>query len=284
MWQIWRVVQILLLFQFCLANDDHENSEDEDEPVKILRVQLEENGLKLVTMSDGEVMVTFQLRPDGKINDCKVMRRRRLGTKKLGCELKRFYIEFSFTSALGMLKYDVDNEAGQEDVVEYLDASELDVQWYSRQCSRFLRHPDISEEIQAKQKVNKEFAGTQFCTRFGSSYHPKFNDGLNPEDECCKLLKGCDNYIPYMHYRHGFLNAHLYDITDCACLSQFQKCLQDLKSDLALELHRIFFDYLNLKCYDLVPHSFCAKYSSPWFEDCVDSVTYLTVNTRNLQF
>ena len=32
------------------------------------------------------------------------------------------------------------------------------------------------------------------------------------------LLKGCDNYLPYMHYRHSFLNVNLYDMSDCQCM------------------------------------------------------------------
>ena len=64
------------------------NCEEEPEQAeKIVRIQSEENGLKIVTMSDGETLVNFQLDSQGDIQDCKVVRRRRM--------------------ALGMLKYDV---------------------------------------------------------------------------------------------------------------------------------------------------------------------------------
>ena len=58
-----------------------------DKIEKILRVQLEENEEKIVTMSDGEMFVNFEFSKTGAIKDCKVVRRRRM--------------------ALGMLQYDV---------------------------------------------------------------------------------------------------------------------------------------------------------------------------------
>ena len=74
----------LILSVIC---NETENSEDEEKIEKILRVQLEENGKKIVTMSDGEMFVNFEFTEIGAIGDCKVVRRRRM--------------------ALGMLKYDV---------------------------------------------------------------------------------------------------------------------------------------------------------------------------------
>ena len=77
---------IFLSFVVLKAETDNE-AEEEDKIEKILRVQLEDNGLKIVTMSDGEMFVNLELTKFGAINDCKVVRRRRM--------------------ALGMLKYDV---------------------------------------------------------------------------------------------------------------------------------------------------------------------------------
>ena len=74
----------LILSVIC---NETENSEDEKKIEKILRVQLEENGKKIVTMSDGEMFVNFEFTEIGAIGDCKVVRRRRM--------------------ALGMLQYDV---------------------------------------------------------------------------------------------------------------------------------------------------------------------------------
>ena len=54
---------------------------------RILRVQIEKDGGKIVTMSDGELLVTFVHDSNSKIIDCNVNRRRRI--------------------SLGMLKYDV---------------------------------------------------------------------------------------------------------------------------------------------------------------------------------
>ena len=54
---------------------------------RILRVQIEKDGGKIVTMSDGELLVTFVHDSNSKIVDCNVNRRRRI--------------------SLGMLKYDV---------------------------------------------------------------------------------------------------------------------------------------------------------------------------------
>ena len=74
----------LILSVIC---NEIENSDDEEKIEKILRVQLEENEKKIVTMSDGEMFVNFEFTGIGAIGDCKVVRRRRM--------------------ALGMLKYDV---------------------------------------------------------------------------------------------------------------------------------------------------------------------------------
>ena len=54
---------------------------------RILRIQIEENDEKVVTMSDGELYVTYIFDSSGTIKDCHVNRRRRIN--------------------LGMLKYDV---------------------------------------------------------------------------------------------------------------------------------------------------------------------------------
>lgn len=217
--------------------------------------------MKLVTMSDGEQLVNFQLNSDGSINDCKVIRRRRM--------------------ALGMLKYDVENNAGDEDIVEYLDAEDLDIQWYGRQCNRFLRRVDLEQNVKDKQILNKEMPGTKYCTRFGATYNPRFIDGNNAEDNCCKILKGCNHSIPYMHYRHGYFNANLYDITECQCLDEFKICLQNVDTDLSHEIQRLFFELLDMKCYQHVSHETCQKYSK-WFETCEESNIYLTLKSRKL--
>ena len=81
---------LVIIFTTLLITISHgaENDGEEEEKVeKILRVQLEDNGLKIVTMSDGEMFVNLELEKNGAIHDCKVVRRRRM--------------------ALGMLKYDV---------------------------------------------------------------------------------------------------------------------------------------------------------------------------------
>ena len=82
---------LFLIFSFALILsvicNETENSEDEEKIEKILRVQLEENGKKIVTMSDGEMFVNFEFNEIGAIGDCKAVRRRRM--------------------ALGMLQYDV---------------------------------------------------------------------------------------------------------------------------------------------------------------------------------
>ena len=134
----------LFFLLFFIINSVHSNPEEEDEKVeKVLRIQLEPNGLKLVTMSDGELIVTFELKPNGDINDCKSFRRRRM--------------------ALGMLNYDVELNSGENDVV-YYDDEDLDVQWYSRQCNRFLRKVSVPgetefQDVHDKQVLNKGHPG-----------------------------------------------------------------------------------------------------------------------------
>ena len=101
------------------------------------------------------------------------------------------------------------------------------------------------KDILDKQKLNKVYPGTKFCTRFGATYNPKYNDGDSKEDECCKILKGCEMQIPYMHYRHGYLNVNMYDIAHCDCLEGFKKCLEETQTDFSRELTRLFFGHVN---------------------------------------
>ena len=167
----------------------------------------------------------------------------------------------------------------------YLENQEIDVQWYARQCTRFLRQiqvPGQSEfqDVLLKQKVNQAYEGTKFCSRFGSNFNPKYNEGNDATDECCKILKSCDFHIPYLNQRHGFLNVEMYDIVDCTCLEQFKGCLNNLKNDeKAQEIHKIFFELLNMKCFELQEDQTCLKYST-WFDQCEDEFEYLTLNIK----
>jgi len=74
-------VAITFLFLFSLAR-----SEEEEIP-KILRVQKDGSSRKIVTMSDGELIVNLLMNNNGVMEDCKVTRRARM--------------------QLGMVKYDV---------------------------------------------------------------------------------------------------------------------------------------------------------------------------------
>ena len=250
-----KIFYILLLL--CM---DYVQSEPEIE--KILRIQFEDNGYKTVTMSDGELIVNFLLNSQGGIEDCKSLRRRRM--------------------LLGMLKYDLDHVGGEENVV-YLD-QDIDVQWYARQCTRFLRQIQVPgqsgfENIVLKQKVNQAYEGTKFCSRFGSNYNPKYNEGNDAPDECCKIYKSCDFHIPYLNQRHGFLNVEMYDIVDCTCLQQFKSCLSELKDEKAREIHQIFFELLNMKCFELKAEQTCLNYST-WFDQCTEEFSYLTLSIQ----
>ena len=84
-----------------------------------------------------------------------------------------------------------------------------------------------------------------------------------------------------MHYRHSFLNVNLYDMSDCQCMEGFRNCLKGLDTELSKELQHLFFDLLDMKCYDLESGTMCQKYSK-WFDSCENHVTYLTIKPRRL--
>ena len=177
-----------------------------------------------------------------------------------------------------------DHVGGEDGTVIYLD-QDIDVQWYARQCTQFLRKIQVPgtlgfEDIVLKQKANQAYEGTKFCSRFGSNYNPKYNEANDPTDECCKILKSCDFHIPYLNQRHGFLNVEMYDIVECSCLQKFKSCLNDLENDeKAQEINKIFFGLLNMKCFELKKEETCLKYST-WFDTCQDEFSYLSLNIR----
>ena len=92
-------------------------------------------------------------------------------------------------------EYFLGHHVGGEENVVYLD-QDIDVQWYARQCTRFLRQIQVPgqsgfENIVLKQKVNQAYEGTKFCSRFGSNYNPKYNEGNDAPEMI--LVRGCKN-------------------------------------------------------------------------------------------
>ena len=125
------------------------------------------------------------------------------------------------------------------------------------------------------------YENTKFCTRFGSNYNPKFNEAENPEDECCKMNQQCDYNLPFGNYRHGYLNVYPYNMNDCECTKKFKQCLLDLDTDLAKELHRLYFSVMNLKCFTFVPRKICVQYSK-WFDSCEDYINYVDLEIHDM--
>lgn len=189
--------------------------------------------------------------------------------------------------------------SGDDGHVEYLD-QKVDVQWYGRECSKF-RSKAVSiyslhfsmlnskknlcknapserrfEEVRAREKLDnmKGYPGTKFCSRFGSAYHPRYNEADNQEDECCRVLKQCDFTIPYLTYRHGYLNVLFHDMYTCGCVEQFKGCLESIDSHLSRTLQKTFFDYLGMKCFDLELVKTCEEYSQ-WFDTCQNEFQFL---------
>ena len=79
------ILSIFLVYS--ISSTQAEEKKWDENIERILRVQIEKDGGKIVTMSDGELLVTFVYDSNSKIVDCNVNRRRRI--------------------SLGMLKYDV---------------------------------------------------------------------------------------------------------------------------------------------------------------------------------
>ena len=80
---LFSITTFLTIISLTLA----EENESEKKIEKILRVQLEEDDSKVVTMTDGELLVTYVFNFKSDIVDCNVNRRRKV--------------------SLGMLYYDV---------------------------------------------------------------------------------------------------------------------------------------------------------------------------------
>ena len=142
---------------------------------------------------------------------------------------------------------------------------------------------EIPNDTGELQKLNNGYDSTKFCSRYGSNYNPKFNDPDGPEDECCKIIQECDFTLQFGHYRHGYLNVYPYDLHDCECTRKFEKCLNDLGTTLAKELHKLFFQFMNKKCFDFVPRKICTKYST-WFDECEEEIDYLEIKVQNVIF
>ena len=77
------ILSTIFFVSLALAEED----ESEKKIEKILRVQLEDDASKVVTMTDGELLVTYVFNAKSEVVDCNVNRRRKV--------------------SLGMLYYDV---------------------------------------------------------------------------------------------------------------------------------------------------------------------------------
>ena len=129
MWKIVFVSIFFLLFS---------NSKSTQEIQKILRLQLEENGYKTVTMSDGELVVNYLLNAQGGIEDCKSLRRRRMLLGMLKYDVSEKFLDSLFALFYSLFPLQHDHIGDEDGKVIYLD-QDIDVQWYARQCTRFLR-------------------------------------------------------------------------------------------------------------------------------------------------
>nr|ADD38725.1 Phospholipase A2 isozymes PA3A/PA3B/PA5 [Lepeophtheirus salmonis] len=169
----------------------------------------------------------------------------------------------------------------------------IDVGYYKRLCRK--RNHQIShiygtnDSPGAKTKLaydrnvlSKAYEGTMFCTKYNPNYNPLvYNEGLNFTDECCRKFQTCGATIGKLQYQFDLLNVYPYNLKQCSCVSKFKSCLNDLQDSgkdakLAKEIHRLFFDVLNMKCFDLEEQEICSKWST-WFDSCeekklIDSV------------
>ena len=87
-------------------------------------------------------------------------------------------------------------------------------------------------------------------------------------------------YFDFSPYRHGYLNVYPFNMNDCECTKKFKQCLLDLDTDLAKELHRLYFLVMNLKCFTFVPRKICVQYSK-WFDSCEDYINYVDLEIHD---
>ena len=83
----WHRLFLSIFLVYSISTQAKEEKKWDENIERILRVQIEKDGGKIVTMWDGELLVTYVYDSNSKIVDCNVNRRRRI--------------------SLGMLKYDV---------------------------------------------------------------------------------------------------------------------------------------------------------------------------------
>ena len=70
-----------------------EEIESEKKIEKILRVQLEDDACKVVTMTDGELLVTYVFNSKSEIADCSVNRRRKVSLGMLYYDVRKWCYE-----------------------------------------------------------------------------------------------------------------------------------------------------------------------------------------------
>ena len=126
----------------------------------------------------------------------------------------------------------------------------------------------------SKSYLNYSTIGTRWCgygsDKGSASTSLSSNDTSETKklDECCKEHDHCPFNIPRWKRRYNLLNWRPFTISSCGCDRKFLNCLKKDESLAAKDVKRIYFDILEVPCFDIVLKDVNKCVERTWFMAC----------------
>ncbi|XP_057293479.1 acidic phospholipase A2 PA4-like isoform X2 [Hydractinia symbiolongicarpus] len=87
-------------------------------------------------------------------------------------------------------------------------------------------------------------------------------------DNCCKEHDQCPYSIPRWKRRYNLLNWRPFTISFCGCDRSFLKCLSNDTSIVSQDIKRIYFDILEVACFDFELRDVKVCVKRTWYLSC----------------
>nr|ATU82776.1 secreted PLA2 protein [Pristhesancus plagipennis] len=108
--------------------------------------------------------------------------------------------------------------------------------------------------------------GTNWCGP--SNRALKFGDlgGFWKADKCCRKHDTCGMYILPFSNKYSKVNTSPFTLSHCSCDHRFRNCLKMANTGASNLVGKLFFNYVQTKCFVLKPEKICTKRS--WWGKC----------------
>ena len=137
--------------------------------------------------------------------------------------------------------------------------------------------------IQAKSSYTNLYRlfGTHFCGA-GSTEDHSDQLGIYPGlDNCCRYHDSCPDQILSGTENYHLFNDQRWTISSCKCDEAFRSCLKWDGSDKSLFVARMYFNSLEIPCFELKKGKICTEYDSIWWwKNCVKEETAMIAKIK----